>query len=126
MAALAAPPSLASPPTSPDVAEQQSPTAQFAQGYQPQVGEGGANSAMELAAQNLNQVASLLKDVAKVLVTSKPNLMPILQRMVQAGSMLMNEVQSNKPGSQVGQAGVQRQPPETAGAGPEGGAPPPA
>lgn len=118
----APPPSPAQPPTSPDVAAQQSPVSQFLQGYQPQGEQAqapGANAAA-LAAQKLNQVAADLKEVAKVLVTSKPNLMPLLQRMLSAGSMLMNELQTSLPQAQAGQAGVQRGPGSNSGAPPGG------
>jgi len=47
---------------------------------------------MALVEQKLNQVASDLRDVAKVLVMSKPALMPVLQKMIQAGAMLMQEI----------------------------------
>jgi hypothetical protein len=118
VAAYAAPPSLDSPPTSPDVSEQQSPTAQFVNGQQGQPGQEGS-SASALLVQNLNQVASMLKQVAQILQTTKPNLMPILQNMLRAGSMLMAQIQQDK--QQGGQPGVQRQQPE---APPEGGSPP--
>ena len=122
MAAYAAPPSLSEPPTSPEVSEQQGPVAQFAQGYQggPDQQAGAGQNSMALVTQKLNQVASELKEVAKLLV-SKPNVMPILQRMLAAGSMLMNEIQGEQKGQQGGQAGIPRNRPE---APPEGGSPP--
>jgi hypothetical protein len=117
VAAYAAPPSLDTPPTSPDVSDQQGPIAQFVQGQGQPGGQGG--NATALLSQKLNQVASELKEVAQILNTTKPNLMPILQNMLRAGSMLMSEIQADK--KQGGQAGVQRQQPE---APPEGGSPP--
>lgn len=118
-AAASAPPSLDTPPASPEVTGQQAgPSAQFIQG------QGGQGSANDYAVGKLNQVASDLKDIAKVLVQTKPNLVPLLQRALQALSMLMNEVQSSK--QQMGQPGVQRQPPEPQGdqQAAEGAAPP--
>jgi hypothetical protein len=119
--AAAAPPTLEAPPVAPEVSEQQAgPSAQFIQGQ-----EGGQpGSASALVEQKLNQVASDLKEIAKILVQSKPNLVPLLQRSIQALSMLMNEVQQGK--QQVGQQGVQRQMPAAQGPeGPEEGSPPP-
>lgn len=123
MAASAAPPTLESPPVSPEVAgQQQGPSAQFIQG---QPGGQGA-TADNLALQKLNQVASDLKEVAKVLVQSKPNLVPLLQRSLQALSMLTNELMAGK--QQMGQPGMQRQapaPPDQSQEGSGEGAPPP-
>jgi len=123
VAAYAAPPTLESPPVSPEVAgQQQGPSAQFIQG---QPGGQGA-TADNLALQKLNQVASDLKEVAKVLVQSKPNLVPLLQRSLQALSMLTNELMAGK--QQQGQPGMQRQapaPPDQGQEGSEEGAPPP-
>ena len=119
MAAYAAPPSAAVPPTSPEVSEQQNPLAQFLQNQgspDQQAGAPGVN-AMNLVEQKLNQVAAELKEVAKILVQNKPNAMPLLQKMLQAGSMLANEIQAGKPQNQAGQPGVQRQPPEPSGNG---------
>jgi len=127
VAAYAAPPSLEAPPASLDVQEQQGPAAQFAQNYQQPPGQqagGQGVNAMALAEQKLNQVASDLKEVAKLLVTSKPNLMPILQKMAQAGSMLMSEIQAGKPGGQQGQPGAQRSAPEPPGGGAPSMSPP--
>lgn len=67
---------------------------------------------MALVEQKLNSIAADLKEVAKILVSSKPNLMPVLQKMVEAGKMLMSEVQSSKPQAQQGMAGQPRGGPE--------------
>jgi hypothetical protein len=123
-AAAAAPPSLESPPASPEVTGQQAgPSAQFIQGQGP---GGQGSSASALALQKLNQVASDLKEVAKVLVQAKPNLVPLLQRSLQALSMLTNELMQGQ--QQMGQPGMQRQapaPPDQGQEGSEEGAPPP-
>lgn len=76
---------------------------------------------MALVVQKLNSIASDLKEVAKLLVNTKPNLMPVLQKMLQAGSMLMSEIQSAQKGQQQGQPGPQAQRQQMP---PEGGAPP--
>lgn len=129
MASPAAPPlTLSAPPTAPEVTEQQGPTAEFVQNRQSPQGEqapGPANAA-GLIEQKLNQVAAMLKEVAKMLVTNKPDLMPILEKMLQAGSMLMNELQQSMPKNQAGQAGVQRQASPEPTPGQLEGSPPPA
>jgi len=71
---------------------------------------------LALVEQKLNQVASDLRDVAKVLVMSKPALMPVLQKMIQAGAMLMQEINAAK---QQGQPQQPSGPPEPPGG--EGG-----
>lgn len=91
----------AMPPLPPDVQQQQMPPAlRFMQ-------NAGAGQAMGNPAQSfdsgafakdrLNQVAALLSDVAKVLVVDKPVLMKPLQLMIQAGSMIMNDLEANSP-----------------------------
>jgi hypothetical protein len=71
---------------------------------------------MALVEQKLNQVALDLRDVARVLAMSKPALMPVLQKMIQAGSMLMQEVTKDKQQQQGPQPG----PPQQAQGGGEG------
>lgn len=81
---------------------------------------------MSLVTQKLNQVASTLKDIAKVLAMTKPNLLPLLEHMVKAGSGLMNEIQGAQPqapGQQQGPPGASQRPPEPP-APPQGGGPP--
>jgi hypothetical protein len=87
--------------------------AQFVQG---QGAPGGQDNPNALVEQNLNQVAAKLKEVAQVLSTAKPALMPVLQRALQALSMVMSEVQSGK--KEQGQPGVERGQPGPPG--PEG------
>lgn len=112
-AAQAAPPALDNPPISPDVEDQQSPVSQYIQNQQGEGGQAqgpGANAGA-LVEQKMNQVAGILKEVAQLLVNFKPHVMPVLQKGVQALSMVMNEVQTSKQQAQQGQPGIQRQPP---------------
>jgi hypothetical protein len=90
------------PPLPPDVTAQQAPPiGQFAQGQQggpaatpdPSMGDGAS---MGFVGDQMNQIAQLLTKVVKVVEVARPELMPILQRMAQMGSMLMNEIQSSK------------------------------
>lgn len=124
MAAYAAPPQLDQPPASPEVTDQQGPVARFVEGYQGGGGQpgGGAQDATALLERNMNEVAAKLKEVAQTLSQFKPNLLPVLERMIQAGSFLMNQLQSAKPGMQAGKASVERSQPEPPMA--EGGSPP--
>jgi hypothetical protein len=71
---------------------------------------------MALVEQKLNQVATELRDVAKVLVMSKPALMPVLQKMIQAGAMLMQEIGKSKQEGQQPQPSGPPQPPGGEGA----------
>lgn len=66
---------------------------------------------MALVEQKLNSVATDLRDVAKVLVMSKPALMPVLQKMIQAGAMLMQEITKDKQQVQGQQASGPPEPP---------------
>ena len=117
MAATATPP-LSAPPTAPQVASQQGgPVGQYLSGYQPQGEQAVGQPPMALVEQKLNQVALDLRDVARVLAMSKPALMPILQKMIQAGSMMMQEIGKDK------QQGPQPGPPQPAQGGGEEGQP---
>lgn len=102
------------PPTAPAVAAQQGgPSSQYMQSYQ---GGGQAGPPpMALVEQKLNGVASELRDVAKVLVMSKPALMPVLQKMIQAGAMLMQEVNKDKQQGQGQQPSGPPQGPQSGG-----------
>ena len=96
----------AKPPLPPDVTgQQQPPIARYAQSQAQQVGAGPASTPdpshgdganMGFVGDCMNQVAGLLTKVVKVVEVARPELMPILQRMAQMGSMLMNEIQSSK------------------------------
>ncbi len=65
---------------------------------------------MALVEQKLNQVAGELRDVARILMMSKPALMPVLQKMIQAGAMLMQEINKAKPQGQQPTGPPQAQP----------------
>ena len=100
----------ATPPIPPNIAAQQMPSAlRFMQSAGGPQGAGAAppspghdpNSgkqfdSMSFVEDRMNQIASLLKDVADVLVLDKPALMPIIQRMSQAGSAIMQEIQTGQ------------------------------
>lgn len=116
MGGLARPP-MSEPPTAPAVAAQQGgPVGQYLSNYQPSGSGQVGPPPLALVEQKLNQVASDLRDVAKVLVMSKPALMPVLQKMIQAGAMLMQEINTAK---QQGQPQQPSGPPEPPGG--EGG-----
>ena len=97
-------------------AQQGGPVGQYLSGYQPQGEQAVGQPPMALVEQKLNQVALDLRDVARVLAMSKPALMPVLQKMIQAGSMLMQEVTKDKQQQQGPQPG----PPQQAQGGGEG------
>jgi hypothetical protein len=116
------------PPLPPDVtAQQQPPIARYAQAQQtgnsgpastpdPSHGD-GAN--MGFVNDCMGQIAQLLTKVVKVVEVARPELMPILQRMAQMGSMLTNEIQSSKSpqgtGSSLAPPQAQMAPGEGAG-----------
>lgn len=115
-----APPPVSAPPTSPDVAQQQGPISQFLrQGGDQQVQN---FSPLALAEQRLNQVALAMRDVAKVLVNIKPELMPVWEKMMQAGTMLLGEIQKASQGQ--GPQGPPAGAPPDQDTGPEQGQPP--
>lgn len=89
------------PPVAPDVAAQQMPSmGQFA--GQLGGGQQGGDPSMDFLISKMNEIAASLTDVAKVISQRKPALMPIIQKMAQAGSMIMSEVQAGQsaPGGQ--------------------------
>jgi hypothetical protein len=84
----------AAPPVDPNVAAQQMPSmGQFAGQMG---GQQGGDPAMDFLVSKMNEIAASLTDVAKVISQRKPALMPIIQKMAQAGSMIMSEVQSGQ------------------------------
>jgi len=104
------PPALSVPPTAPDVAEQQGPLAQYVQNQDASaadVQQAPKQNASALVERKMNEVAGGLKEVATLLVSNFPDLMPILEKMLQAGSMIMNQIQTNQ--KQAGRASSQRQ-----------------
>ena len=81
------------PPVAPDVAAQQMPSmGQFAG----QLGQQGGDPAMEFLIGEMNKIAASLTEVAKVISERKPALMPIIQKMAQAGSMIMSDVKAGQ------------------------------
>lgn len=52
---------------------------------------------MALVAQKLDQVAPSIMDVARIIQTSKPALMPILQKAIQALTMISTEAKKASP-----------------------------
>lgn len=106
------------PPLPPDVTGQQGggqapPIGQYAQGQQqkPQAGppstpdaSHGDGANMGFVGDCMNQIAQLLTKCVKVIEVARPELMPILQRMAQMGSMMMNEIQSSKSPQGTGQS----------------------
>jgi hypothetical protein len=112
---------MASPPPPPEVTQQQNPNqvSQFVSGYQQPGAEQPPAAPKELVKQKMQQVAEGLRDVARVLATTDPSLMPILKRMVEAGSMLMQQIEQNQQGQNTGQSSVPRTPPEQAGGTPQ-------
>ncbi len=89
------------PPVSPSIAAQQMPPAaayaraQGGPGDQSIGGGDQTSAAMGLVQSLLTSVGNELEKVAKVLVTVKPELIPILKQSVNALSMLMNEAQKS-------------------------------
>lgn len=88
---------------SPDIQSQQLPpmSSYGAQGQSMLAGAQGADQSgadpNKFAMDQLNQIAALLSTVAKTLGQGRKELMPLVQKMAEAGSMLTNELQSNNP-----------------------------
>lgn len=114
-----APPPAQGPPTAPPVRDQQMPPMSvFAGGPAPGVSPAlDQPTGMNFAETEMAAIAEKLVNVAKVLESDSPQLMPILKKMVEAGSMLMNELQVAKDAAMGGSG----QPPLDQGAAPEGG-----
>lgn len=108
---------LNSPPPPPEVTAQQNPgqVSQFVNGYQPGAGQQQNNAPKELIKQKMQQVAQQLSDIARVLATTDPASMPILKRMVEAGSMLMRTLEQNQQEASQGNPDVPRQAAEPVG-----------
>ena len=93
-------PNQAGPPTSPDVMAQQMPpmSAYGPQGEQMLNGAAGGDQSgadpTAFAKKELDDIAAKLMNVAKVLSQTKKELMPLVQKMAEAGSMLSNELQT--------------------------------
>ncbi len=109
------------PPMSPDVmAQQMPPMAAFADQGRGMVG-GGANpeaaDPMKYVQILLDEIAGNLMKVAQVVGQSKRELMPIVQKMAEAGSMLTNEIQSKAPQPETAQMPPQAEGPGGMGLG---------
>lgn len=110
------------PPLPPSVINQQMPpdVAALSQMNGPMTAPPAQFNEASFLMDRLTQIASLLKDVADVLVTTKPAMMPILEQMIQAGSALSDEVQKMVPAQPAPAAGQTQaqmpQPPGGAGA----------
>ena len=93
-------PTQGGPPTSPDVMAQQMPpmSAYGLQGEQMLSGAAGEGQPSAdptaFAKKELDDIAAKLMNVAKVLSQTKKELMPLVQKMAEAGSMLSNELQT--------------------------------
>jgi hypothetical protein len=89
------------PPTAPQVARQQRGVSQYggaalAQGApgapDPTGGGGAAQSSTEFIKSRLAQVAQLMSQIAKVLSSTRPELMPVMQKMAGMGQTIEQEV----------------------------------
>ena len=106
-AAASAFPNTAMPPASPAITAQQvpqgSPMAAFAQNMAGQPDQAALQnfSSSEFLNATLNKIATDLAQVANVLTSSRPDLMPLVQKMAQIGSALTTAVrdqgQSSSP-----------------------------
>lgn len=110
------------PPVSPDVmAQQMPPMAAYADQARGMVGGGGAaaesQDPMKFVQTLLDDIASNLMKVAQVVGQSKKELMPIVQKMAEAGSMLSNEIQTQMPQQQTAQTPPQAEGPSGMGLG---------
>lgn len=90
------------PPIPPSVRAQQMPPQAdpmmgFASGAGAAINAAPKFSPIEFAIGRLNEVASLLQEVAQVLVVEKPSMMPILQKVAQGGAILMDELVKSTP-----------------------------
>ena len=86
-------------------------------------GQPAVDAPMQMVEQVLNDIALKLRDVARILIMSKPMLMPVLQKMIQSGSMLMDEIQKVNSGQDQQGVGGSTEAAQ-AGGGPDGGASP--
>lgn len=109
------------PPKAPQVSAQQAPPMSVFAGGGQDAGapppDMNAPVGMETADAMMNEVAAKLMEVAKIIATDSPQLMPILKKMAEAGSMLTNEIKTALSSAQGGG----QTPPLDQGTGPEGG-----
>lgn len=109
-------PDISAPPIPPQVmAQQQAPQSPASQ-YMAGAGATPQFDPNALMASLLNQVAENLGKVAKVLEIVRPELTPLVGKMAQMGSVLMQETQQNTaqgvPGGNPNQSPTQLQMPE--------------
>lgn len=109
------------PPVSPDVmAQQMPPMAAYADQGRGMIGGGGSAEAadpMKFVQTLLDEIASNLMKIAQIIGQSRKELMPIVQKMAEAGSMLTNEIQSKGPQQQTAQVPPQAEGPGGMGLG---------
>lgn len=109
------------PPVSPDVMVQQMPPmAAYADQGRGMIGGGGAGESadpMKFVQSLLDEIAERLMKIAQVVGQSKKELMPIVQKMAEAGSMLMNEIQPKGQEQQTAQVPPQAEGPGGMGLG---------
>ena len=88
------------PPMSPDVLMQQMPPMSAYSGQASQMLNARPEDTMSadpsaFAKSELDKIAASLMNVAKALSQTKKELMPLVQKMAEAGAMLSNELQAN-------------------------------
>lgn len=95
------------------------PAQQFAGNFRPQEAPQQQFDPMALLNQMLTDVAGTLAKVAQVLQEVKPELMPILQKILQGGAMLQKEIVGSQgdAGQDPNLAPAQAQMPTAGGAG---------
>ncbi len=103
-------PQSSAPPPSPDVMRQQlPPMSQFGgAGSQMLSGQPAQPDPKQFAMSELNEIKGRLMNVVKVLSQTNPELMPIIQKMAEAGSALENELTA-----QVSPVGGAEAPPQS-------------
>ena len=111
----------AQPPVPPQVAAQQGPPLrQFAQSAGGQGGAAPQQDSNALASQLLDGIAKQLSQLAQILQSTKPELIPILKQGVQAFAMIGNKLKAGDQGApQGGTQGTQQDgaPPDSQGGG---------
>lgn len=109
------------PPVSPDVmAQQMPPMAAYADQGRNMIGGGGSPEGadpMKYVQTLLDEMAATLMKIAQIVGQSKKELMPIVQKMAEAGSMLQNEIQDKGPQQQTAQVPPQAEGPGGMGLG---------
>lgn len=99
------------PPPSMDIQAQQAPLPDMAQ-FAGQ-GQGGPNASIQFATSKMNEIAAGLGQVARVIQLVKPELMPLIEKIAMAGSMIVNELTANQNQMAQGQDQSMAQPQAT-------------